>query len=73
MLTFNETGRQISPCIAAKARFALNNKRNEPKNEKRCSKDYWKNVIETLCKNDPSLEQNKEKAKDMYNLLIEIV
>lgn len=70
MLRIIITGKQISPCIAAKARYALNNERNKPTNQKRCSKDYWNKVIETLCEKDPSLGQNKEKANNDYNNLI---
>jgi hypothetical protein len=70
MLTFNETGRQISPCIAAKAKYALNNQRNKPTNKKRCAKKYWDNVIDTLCENDRTLNTNRENAKEMYNELI---
>ena len=70
MLKFNNTSKQISPCIVAKARFALDNQRNQPTNQKRCSKEYWDNVIDTLCKNDPTLKTNIVSAKEMYNQLI---
>mgnify|MGYP003397766903 CR=1 FL=1 len=69
MITFI-TGKQISPCIAAKARFALYPNCTKPTNIKRCSQTYWEKVIDTLCENDPKLNLKKESAKVMYNQLI---
>jgi len=62
--------KQLSPCIVSKAKFALGAKTKKPTNKKRCSKKYWDNVIDTLCKNDPTLNPKKENAKEMYNELI---
>jgi hypothetical protein len=73
MLTFNDTGKQISPCIAAKARYALDNQRNQPANQKRCSQIYWNKVIDTLCENNPILNINIENAKEMYNQYFNIL
>lgn len=70
MLTFNDTCKQIAPCIISKARFALGAKTIKPANQKPCSQNYWDKVIDTLCENEPTLKSNKEKAKEMYNQLI---
>jgi hypothetical protein len=48
MLKFKGTTKQISPCIAAKAKYALNLSQKKPTNNKRCSYKYWVHVIETL-------------------------
>ena len=39
---------QISPCVAAKAKFALDLTKKKPSNTKTCSYDYWFKVIETF-------------------------
>ena len=39
---------QISPCIVAKAKYALNIKTKKPGNIKSCSYEYWCKVIDTL-------------------------
>lgn len=70
MLKFKDTGKEIAPCIISKAIFALGAKTTKPTNQKRCSQTYWDNVIDTLCENEPALNQNKETAKEMYNQLI---
>jgi len=45
---FLGTKTQISPCITAKAKFALNLTKKKPSNTKICSYDYWCKVIETF-------------------------
>lgn len=72
MLVFNDTQKQISPCIAAKARYALDPSRVRPINKKTCSLNYWNRVIETICQNNPSFEKRKSQAKEMFNELIKI-
>jgi hypothetical protein len=37
--------REVSPCICAKARFALGLSGYEPRNSKTCSKNYWAEVV----------------------------
>lgn len=45
---FKGTKIQISPCIAAKAKFALKITIKKPTNIKTCSHEYWFKVIETF-------------------------
>lgn len=45
---FKGTTTQISPCIVAKAKYALNIKTKKPGNKKSCSYEYWCRVIDTL-------------------------
>lgn len=70
MFKFKNSDKQIAPCVISKARFALGAKTNKPTNQKRCSKIYWDNAIDTLCEIDPKLNPNKQNAKEMYNQLI---
>ena len=47
MLMFHNTQTQISPCIASKARYAINLKNIQPENTKKCFFQYWERVIDT--------------------------
>ena len=38
-------GKQMSPCICAKARFALTMTKVKPTNKKTCSIDYWMLIV----------------------------
>ena len=67
---FKGTKTQISPCIAAKAKFALNLKRNKPTNTKTCSYDYWCKVIETFASQNDLLRMTAEEAKNKFKSLI---
>ena len=42
--------KQISPCITAKARYALGITTIKSSNKKTCSKDYWAVVVTALGK-----------------------
>lgn len=41
------TNVELSPCIVAKARYALGLSRR-PKNSKKCSENYWNRVINAI-------------------------
>ena len=47
MLTFID-GKQISPCIASKAKYALGLKKVEPNNCKSCSRFYWEKTVKRI-------------------------
>lgn len=69
MKYFKGTTTQISSCIAAKAKFALNITNKKPTNTKTCSYSYWCKVIE-----DYSLQHNlsakiAEAAKNQFKSL----
>lgn len=67
---FKETKTQISPCIAAKAKFALNLTKKKPSNTKTCSYDYWCNVIETFSSQKNLSDKTAEEAKNKFKSLI---
>jgi hypothetical protein len=70
MESFKGTNTQISPCIAAKVKFALNLTKKKPKNTKTCSYDYWCKVIETLSIQNNLSSNNIEIAKNKFKSLI---
>ena len=67
---FKGTKTQISPCIAAKAKFALNLTKKKPSNTKVCSYDYWCNVIETFASQNNLKDKTVEEAKNNFKSLI---
>lgn len=67
MLVFYDNQRQISPCIAAKARYALNLTTNMPDNKKICTYRYWQRVIETLSRINNIPENIKQKATSKFS------
>lgn len=67
---FIVTKTQISPCIAAKVKFALNLSNKKPKNTKTCSYDYWCKVIETLYIKNNLSGNPIEIAKNKFKTLI---
>ena len=67
---FKGTKTQISPCIAAKAKFALNLTKIKPNNTKSCSYDYWCNVIETFASHNNLSSKAAEEAKNKFKSLI---
>jgi hypothetical protein len=67
---FKGTKTQISPCIASKAKFALNPGRKKPSNTKICSYDYWCNVIETFSSQNNLSSKAAEEAKGKFKSLI---
>ena len=71
MLVFKDSKKQISPCIAAKVRYALNPTRIRPKNNKRCSQLYWKRVVDTICfLNGINNRTRRQTAIDRFDELI---
>jgi len=67
---FKGTKTQISPCISAKAKFALNLTKKKPSNTKTCSYDYWCNVIETFSSQNNLSGNTAEEAKNKFKSLI---
>ena len=67
---FKGTKTQISPCIAAKAKFALNLTKKKPSNTKTCSYDYWSKVIETFASQNNLKDKTVEEAKNNFKSLI---
>lgn len=67
---FKSTTAQISPCIAAKAKFALNLTKKKPSNTKTCSYEYWCNVIETFSSQNNLSGKTAEEAKNKFKSLI---
>ncbi len=67
---FKTTKTQISPCIAAKAKFALKLTKIKPNNTKSCSYDYWCRVIETFATHNNLSGKAAEEAKNKFKSLI---
>lgn len=67
---FKGTKTQISPCIAAKAKFALNLTQYKPTNTKTCSYEYWCKVIKTLSSQKKLQNKITEEAKSKFKYLI---
>lgn len=70
MDSFKGTNKQISSCIASKAKFALNLTKKKPSNNKKCSYDYWCNVIENFASQNNLSGKVAEKAKKQFKSLI---
>ena len=70
MYFFKGTKTQISPCIASKAKFALNPARRKPSNTKKCSYNYWCKVIETFGSQNNLSNKTTEEAKNKFKSLI---
>jgi hypothetical protein len=51
MYYFKGTKTQISPFVAAKAKYALNLTNEKPSNSKICRYEYWCKVVETISTN----------------------
>jgi len=60
---FIGTTTQISPCIVAKAKYALKIKTKKPGNKKPCSYEYWCRVIDTLSSSYKISNKISEEAK----------
>ena len=67
---FKGTKTQISPCIAAKAKFALKLAKKKPANTKKCSFDYWCKVIETFSYHNNLANKITEEAKNKFKSLV---
>jgi hypothetical protein len=67
---FKATKIQISPCIAAKAKFALNLTKKMPTNSKRCSYQYWHQVIDTFSFQMNLTTKTTKEAKNKFKSLL---
>lgn len=50
----DSNGKQLSPCICSKAKYALQLKSTAPNNETHCAPKYWEKVIRTISKLHPN-------------------
>ena len=66
---FKGTNTQMSPCIAAKVKFALNLTKKKTSNTKTCSYDYWFKVIETFAAINNLSSKTVEAAKNKFKSL----
>ena len=69
MVKFIDNGKQIAPCIAAKARFALGITLRKPSNVKPCSENYWQRAIDTLC----AIENRHEHKQNAYKKFKQLI
>jgi hypothetical protein len=67
-LVLDMKGKQLSPCIIAKVRYALGINNTLPKNKKTCSVDYWKKVVKRITELEKpnATEEEIKKALDVY-------
>lgn len=55
---YRNNSSEISPCIIAQIRFALGISKKQPKNRKKCSNDYWNEVVEIIAKTNKITNYN---------------
>ena len=68
MLT-RKNGKQLSPCIIAKVKHALNLVDKKPINKKTCSEEYWHNTVIIVAeKYHVKSKSQIEKAKQSMKL-----
>jgi hypothetical protein len=67
---FKGTNKQISPCIASKAKYALKLKKSKPSNSKQCSLNYWLKVIDSIAHKYSVSCNLIEESKSKFNSLI---
>lgn len=65
-------GKELSPCIVAKAKYALFIKNGYTINSKGCTKEYWNKVIDSMVKSHkekiPKWQIKEAKGRsDLYN------
>jgi hypothetical protein len=62
-------GREISPCIQAKAKYALGISNYRPRNIKTCSREYWIKVLLSFVSKYNLSSETLQRAidrKDLY-------
>lgn len=67
----NRNDKELSPCIVSWAKFALNIKKETPRNSKKCSLEYWHDVINTILAK-PEYNQfvpNRQIAIENFNFV----
>ena len=67
---FTGTKKQISPCIASKAKYALRLKNKKPTNIKMCCLDYWKKVVDNLSFQYNISDAIKTEAVNQFKFLV---
>jgi hypothetical protein len=68
-MAFLLNGREIAPCIVAKAKYALGIRVNQPENRKQCSDAYWAEVVTYLGRKNNKPQINIDNAllrRDLY-------
>lgn len=62
-------GKEMAPCIVAKVRLALYHPNRKKGNSKKCSQDYWNQIVDAFAANDPQLTGAKIRvAKNRTDL-----
>ncbi len=67
---FKDTKTQISPCIAAKAKYALKLSNKKSNNLKKCTYEYWCKVIDTFISQNSLSNEVSQNAKNQFKNLI---
>ncbi|WP_297514115.1 hypothetical protein [Flavobacterium sp.] len=58
-----KNGSEISPCILSQIKFALGLKSKKPLNNKKCSNEYWNEVVEIIA-------EKHKISKEKYNSIL---
>ena len=65
-------GKQLSPCIIAKAKIGLELKTGLPNNKKTCSYQYWKKTVKHIAQLseivDPKIIDRAIQRTDLYKI-----
>lgn len=70
MAVYDESQKELSPCIVSKAKYALGLKPTRPINNKLCSPEYWERVINILAKSNLLKKDQIAAAIMRYSELI---
>ncbi len=67
----NQNDKELSSCIISWGMFALNIKTERPKNNKKCSLEYWHDVINTILANSKynQYAANRQNAIDNFDFV----
>tara|TARA_R110002049_G_scaffold7526_1_gene43439 strand:- start:1265 stop:1477 length:213 start_codon:yes stop_codon:yes gene_type:complete len=70
MPIFDNKGKELSPCICSKAKYALRLTK-EPRNNKQCTRRYWERVVGRISElnniNEKVLKMAINKYDDIFD------
>jgi hypothetical protein len=56
-------GKEMSPCICSKVKYALGLKHIRPNNKKQCTQEYWNKIVDYFGKLESKNKEEIESAK----------
>jgi len=66
MAIFDNKGKELSPCICSKAKYALGLK-PKPLNNKTCTRNYWERVVRIIAELNNINDNSLNSAINQYN------